>query len=515
MSIALPGWITKSGQEPKNLRLFGLMLVFLTLAILLPIAADALMSWLLPGIDNIFPKLIAFLAPLTPGIASAQALLKSSQKWVEETSLAVKEYEQQLETLPKQLEEQRDQLFQNQLEKVKEFAALETEVKLLEEKVNAQRQRIPENVYDSLEAFVSDRIQDGSYEQRLGLMQQVKGDLAELSNRLLPPPADSQEFQWKVEQLQKVFPRGPARVVVYIDDLDRCPPDRVVQVLEAIQLLVKTPLFIAVLAIDERYITRALEQFYKGVLLRHGSPSGTDYLEKIIQLPYRVRPIMANSLETYLRAQVVIQDNATGGTKFSEFSRQEFNLLLECCKQVDLSPRTLRRLTNVYKLFKVVCRTRGTKTTPQVQQAILALLALSGRYPNLMRGIFEAIETCFEEQRNKAAAKAIDARAKAKANSQANGYKVEYPTLHLQSPLRAFFENYQLPDCDRYLQLEFDKLHHDALQTDILPSTLTLETMTHEIFNLIRSFSFVGKIGEDPEDYRFSEPRENGLTGTT
>jgi predicted KAP-like P-loop ATPase len=486
----------------KNLRLFGLMLVFLALAILLPIAADALMDWLLPGIDNIFPRLIAFLAPLTPGIASAQALLKSSQKWVEETDLAVKEYEQQLETLPKQLEERREHLFQNQLEKVKEVATLEAEVQLLEEKVNAQRQRIPENIYESLEAFVSDRIQDGSYEKRLGLMQQVKGDLAELSNRLLPPPADSQEFQWKVEQLQKFFPRGPARVVVYIDDLDRCPPDRVVQVLEAVQLLVKTPLFIAVLAIDERYITRALEQFYKGVLLRHGSPSGTDYLEKIIQLPYRVRPIMANNLETYLRSQVTIQDNATGGTKFSEFSRQEFNLLLECCKQVDLSPRTLKRLTNVYKLFKIVCRTRGTKTTPQVQQAILALLALSGRYPNLMRGIFEDIQTCYEEQRNVANAQRLD-QAKAKRRGIPVD-QLERPSLHLETPLRDFVEHYQLPDSDRYLQLELDKLQHDALQTNILPTTLTLNDLSHEIFNLIRSFSFVGEIGEDPDDYRFS-----------
>jgi hypothetical protein len=322
-------------------------------------------------------------------------------------------------------------------------------------------------------------------------MQQVKGDLAELSNRLLPPPADSQEFQWKVEQLQKVFPRGPARVVVYIDDLDRCPPRRVVQVLEAVQLLVKTPLFIAVLAIDERYITRALEQFYKGVLLRHGSPSGTDYLEKIIQLPYRVRPIMANTLETYLRAQVVIQDNATGGTKFSELSRQEFNLLLDCCKQVDLSPRTLKRLTNVYKLFKIVCRTRGTKPSLQVQQAILALLALSGRYATLMRGIFDAIETCFEEERTKLKANAL------------------LQPLHLDSPLQEFFRQYQVSDRDLYLQSELNKLQHDALRTSILPPNFTLNDMTPEIFNLIRSFSFVGEIGEDPEDYRLSGTAEH------
>jgi hypothetical protein len=247
-----------------------------------------------------------------------------------------------------------------------------------------------------------------------------------------------------------------------------------------------------VLAIDERYITRALEQFYKGVLLRHGSPSGTDYLEKIIQLPYRVRPIMANSLETYLRAQVVIQDNATGGTKFSEFSRQEFTMLLECCKQVDLSPRTLKRLTNVYKLFKIVCRTRGTKTTPQVQQAILALLALSGRYPNPMRGIFDDIQTCFEENRTKRNAEAL------------------HLPLHLDSPLQEFFEQYQVSDRDLYLQRELDKLRHDALQTTILPPTLTLNDLGHDIFNLIRSFSFVGEIGEDPEDYRLSETTEHG-----
>ncbi len=319
-------------------------------------------------------------------------------------------------------------------------------------------------------------------------MHQVKEDLTNLSYRLLPPPPGSQEYIHKLDDLKAVFPRGPARVVVYIDDLDRCPPDRVVQVLEAVQLLVKTPLFIAVLAIDERYITRALEKFYDGVLSRRGRPSGTDYLEKIIQLPYRVRPIMANTLETYLRSQVVLQDGATGGAKFSEFSRQEFNLLLECCKQVDLTPRTIKRLTNVYKLFKVVCRTRGTRPSLQVQQAILALLALSGRYPNLMRDIFDDIQTCFEEQRTPdQAEKTSDA-------------------LHLESPLRDFFRNYPLPDGDRYLQREFEKLQHDALQTEILPRSLTLQTMSHEIFNLIRSFSFVGEIGEDPEDYRATGP---------
>ncbi|MBD2070280.1 hypothetical protein H6F93_22670 [Leptolyngbya sp. FACHB-671] len=119
-----------------------------------------------------------------------------------------------------------------------------------------------------------------------------------------------------------------------------------------------------------------------------------------------------------------------------------------------------------------------SKIQVKSQQAIIALLALSGRYPNLMRGIFDSIETCFEEQRTP---------ENAKKTSQ---------TLHLRSSLRDFFERYRLPEDDRYLQHEFEKLSHDALQTEILPRTLTLEDMTHEIFNLIRSFSFVGEIGK-------------------
>jgi hypothetical protein len=41
---------------------------------------------------------------------------------------------------------------------------------------------------------------------------------------------------------------------------------------------------------------------------------------------------------------------------------------------------------------------------------------------------------------------------------------------------------------------------YDALYSNILPASLTLRDLTHKIFNLIRSFSFVGEIGEAPEN---------------
>ena len=122
------------------------------------------------------------------------------------------------------------------------------EVAQLKLQVAEQKQRVGLTAdYDSLMDFVSDRLQVDDYGKRLGLMQQVKQDLAALSDRLT-------DWQHNREELKKFFPRGPARVVLYIDDLDRCPPDRVVEVLESVQLLLNTKLFIVVLGIDDRYI---------------------------------------------------------------------------------------------------------------------------------------------------------------------------------------------------------------------------------------------------------------------
>jgi len=65
-------------------------------------------------------------------------------------------------------------------------------------------------------------------------MQPVKQDLVDLSNKLLLSSKYDQSYQAKLGFLEAIFPKGPALVVVYIDDLDRCFSNRVVAVLEVI-----------------------------------------------------------------------------------------------------------------------------------------------------------------------------------------------------------------------------------------------------------------------------------------
>ena len=433
--------------------------LLILLCLTLVVVAILLSSILAANGFNQLTQIFAGITPLFGAIPIAQGLFKKGQTLYGEVKLSIVEYKKQLE-----------QSIQRQLDTDQEFRKINRQVQLLEKEVEAQYATIPTNIYASVAEFVSNRLQKGGYQDHLGIMHQVKEDLAMLSKRLLPPLSNSKEYTAKIKQLQTVFPRGPARVFLYIDDLDRCPPKTVVEVLEAVQLLVKNPLFIAILAIDERYITRALADHYKGVLPLKGRPSASDYLEKIIQIPYRVRPISQESLRQYLRAQIVVQDSETGGTKFNEFSPEEFNLLVTCCQEAELSPRSLKRLTNVYKLYKVLSRTRGQTPSPKEQKTILTLLAFSGRYPDLMRDVLQEIGTYYE---------------------QGQDHADQNPSETLANIFNLSLDKFKE---DTHLGQDAQQLRDDVRK---LVSTDLKLIEIRGIFDFVRTFSFVGDIGVD------------------
>ena len=74
---------------------------------------------------------------------------------------------------------------------------------------------------------------------------------------------------------------GDRRIVVMIDDLDRCSSDKVVSALEAINLVMDVPGFIFVLALDYDVLVHAVEE-------RYPHTSGHVFIEKMVQVPVRV-----------------------------------------------------------------------------------------------------------------------------------------------------------------------------------------------------------------------------------
>jgi hypothetical protein len=114
----------------------------------------------------------------------------------------------------------------------------------------------------------------------MGVIALAHRDLRDLDEHLRAAVNDSDS---KERQLD--------RIVLYIDDLDRCDPERVTDVLDAVHLLLALRLFVVIVGVDPRWLKRSLQDRHP-VLLKSPSPSDVrttspiDYLEKIFQLTY-------------------------------------------------------------------------------------------------------------------------------------------------------------------------------------------------------------------------------------
>jgi hypothetical protein len=153
-----------------------------------------------------------------------------------------------------------------------------------------------------LYGFVAERYRADDYRQYLGMVPLIRGDLKELDRH-------SREGMGSLD-----------RIVLYIDDLDRCPPDQVVKVLEAVNLLFAFPLFVVIIAVDARWLRQSLEHEFAAVFrdAQSAVPTAQDYLEKIIQIPFWLRPMdsegFSRLVDTMMDVAIGPSQPANGGS---------------------------------------------------------------------------------------------------------------------------------------------------------------------------------------------------------
>jgi len=88
-------------------------------------------------------------------------------------------------------------------------------------------------------------------------------------------------------------------LVVFIDDLDRCLPDTVIETLEALRLFLYTPRTAYVISADDQMIELAVRQRFPEVVYGRYN-IGRDYLEKLIQVPIRVPELSPQETINYI-----------------------------------------------------------------------------------------------------------------------------------------------------------------------------------------------------------------------
>jgi predicted KAP-like P-loop ATPase len=129
----------------------------------------------------------------------------------------------------------------------------------------------------------------------------------ELSGLLKDVPKDDvttlrrsvREFRQDFEELLKES--TIKTLVVFIDELDRCMPDTVLETLQAIRLFLAVPGTAFVIAADERLIEHAVQVKFplkpeEGRTLN----VGRHYLEKIVHHPVRIPPLSQSETMTYM-----------------------------------------------------------------------------------------------------------------------------------------------------------------------------------------------------------------------
>jgi KAP family P-loop domain len=152
--------------------------------------------------------------------------------------------------------------------------------------------------------FIRQRDASSDYRSQLGTVARASQDFKRLSDLMArAAAARRRQAAGKPEPGDEEDAKRPRidRIVLYIDDLDRCQKNKVVDVLEAVHLLLAYPLFVVVVGVDPRWLLHSLEAHSAAFRLstepveNHANAdwrsTSLDYLEKIFQIPYTLRPM--------------------------------------------------------------------------------------------------------------------------------------------------------------------------------------------------------------------------------
>ncbi len=185
-----------------------------------------------------------------------------------------------------------------------------------------------------LGAFLEERVRSTQYRSQQGIISLVHKDFSELSKYMKElresAAASGASSASDSAPAESGAIRPFDRVVIYVDDLDRCRPAHVVNMLEAVHLLLALDLFVVVVAVDSRWLVRALQVHYQDLLtaadggegdgLRSSTPQS--YLEKIFQITYALGPMNPTYFRDYVAFLAGEDDRQKRDSKDDAASRQ-------------------------------------------------------------------------------------------------------------------------------------------------------------------------------------------------
>lgn len=211
-------------------------------------------------------------------------------------------------------------------------------------------------------------------------------------------PDSMASFNDAYKELFALIPKVE-RVVVLVDDLDRCLPDAVTATLEAIKLFLSTEKMVFVLAADQDMVRDAISVSLDGA--RRGDVFAKRYLEKIVQLPIALPRLSSADAEAYIGLLIAGRSMEEPGLRaLAEHVRtrrnagqspllHDFDNLAVKPAEDDLAlanqlaeglsadrrsnPRQIKRFLNAFGVRESIAHARGVTISPAVMIKMLLL----------------------------------------------------------------------------------------------------------------------------------------------
>lgn len=381
---------------------------------------QALLSLLITG-GAIWRRAETVYNQLQPVIASFWKVKESHASKIKE---AKSKFEQEEKALKLEIEKGKSEVLMIQ-EQIQKAETIKTD---LDFRIN--------NAFatEALYSFIDRRSKSEDYKKHLGLISIIRRDF-EILNDLFTDHNQEAEKIKNAKEFKAKFKKPLERIILYIDDLDRCPEENVVQVLEAVNLLMAFPLFVVVVGVDSRWVKNALIK--KHALQFSGKLNGnktldsnlemiepSNYLEKIFQIPFHLKDAKDTSVkdmikklaqskakvskyveEGYVEEGYVVEGST--GEAISNVSASltnttdtiligkpealiltddEIALMQDMSEVIGNNPRAIKRFVNIYRIIKAH-EEFDYEADPTNQEliAILFLLALPlGDYKKLL-----------------------------------------------------------------------------------------------------------------------------------
>jgi hypothetical protein len=150
------------------------------------------------------------------------------------------------------------------------------------------------------------------------------------------------------------------RIVVFVDDLDRCLPESALQVLESMKLFFDLQGFVFVVGLDQDIVELVIDAKYgrdarpteRAERTGKSRMSGIEYVKKIFQLPYRLEPVAVEQLKEFL--STAYSEAGLPPAQQNDLRERVEPHLRYIVGDAGVNPREIKRYINAYTLQRKI-----------------------------------------------------------------------------------------------------------------------------------------------------------------